>query len=117
MRTEGGTTPPLARKCKDEFPDLFTFHSLISSKIKPPRHNNVLVARENTYFFYFLFSETVKICAVRKRNISIFSLVRHQEVSQEAPFDIPENDPGESWPEHGEIVFDNYQARIAREFN
>jgi hypothetical protein len=26
-----GTTPPLARKCKDEFPDLFTYHSLISA--------------------------------------------------------------------------------------
>jgi hypothetical protein len=59
----------------------------------------------------------VKICLVRESKISIFSLVLHQEVSQEAPFDIPENDPGESWPEHGEIVFDNYQARIARELN
>jgi hypothetical protein len=33
-----------------------------------------------------------------------------QETPQEAPFDIPENDPGHSWPEHGEIVFDNYQV-------
>jgi hypothetical protein len=55
----------------------------------------------------------VKIGVVRESKVSIFSFVRHQEVSQEAPFDIPENDPGESWPEHGEIVFDNYQARIA----
>jgi hypothetical protein len=31
MRTEGCTVPLLARKCKDEFPDLFTFHSLISA--------------------------------------------------------------------------------------
>jgi hypothetical protein len=51
-----------------------------------------------------------------KEKFSIFSLVLHQEVSQEAPFDIPENDPGESWPEHGEIVFDNYQARMAGSF-
>jgi hypothetical protein len=29
---------PLAGKCKDEFPDLLTYYSLISSKIKL-RHN------------------------------------------------------------------------------
>jgi hypothetical protein len=25
QRTEGGTTPPLAHKCKDQFPDLFIY--------------------------------------------------------------------------------------------
>jgi len=48
--------------------------------------------------------------------VPIPSLLGLQEVPQEAPFDIPENDPGESWPEHGEIVFDNYQARILLSF-
>ena len=35
----------------------------------------------------------------------------YQEIVQEAAFDVPENDPGEEWPEHGVIKFDNYQTR------
>jgi hypothetical protein len=31
VNNEGVTTPPLARKCKDDFPDLCSFRSLISS--------------------------------------------------------------------------------------
>ena len=30
--------------------------------------------------------------------------------NQEAPFDVPENDPGSEWPEHGVVKFDNYQV-------
>ena len=30
--------------------------------------------------------------------------------NQEAPFDVPENDPGSEWPEHGVVKFENYQV-------
>ena len=46
------------------------------------------------------------------RDISRTPLIReYQEIVQEAAFDVPENDPGEEWPEHGVIKFDNYQTR------
>ena len=32
--------------------------------------------------------------------------------NQEAPFDVPENDPGSEWPEHGVVKFENYQVGV-----
>ena len=43
--------------------------------------------------------------------VSVERISEYQEIVQEAPFDVPENDPGESWPENGVIKFENYQTR------
>ena len=43
--------------------------------------------------------------------VSVERIKEYQEIVQEAAFDAPENDPGEEWPEHGVIKFDNYQTR------
>ena len=43
--------------------------------------------------------------------VSVERIQEYQEVPQEAPFDIPENDPEPEWPEHGEVQFANYQTR------
>ena len=41
----------------------------------------------------------VNVCSLHKLTLN-----------QEAPFDVPENDPGSEWPEHGVVKFDNYQV-------
>jgi len=43
--------------------------------------------------------------------VSVERIKEYQETPQEAPFDVPENDPGSEWPEHGVVTFDNYQTR------
>ncbi|XP_023349637.1 canalicular multispecific organic anion transporter 2 isoform X2 [Eurytemora carolleeae] len=48
---------------------------------------------------------------VETNMVSVERIQEYQEVPQEAPFDIPENDPEPEWPEHGEVWFDNYQTR------
>ena len=48
---------------------------------------------------------------VETNMVSVERIQEYQEVPQEAPFDIPENDPEPEWPEHGEVRFDNYQTR------
>ena len=34
-----------------------------------------------------------------------------QEIAEEAPLHIPEQDPPKEWPQHGVVKFDNYQTR------
>merc|ERR1719283_342862 len=48
---------------------------------------------------------------VETNMVSVERISEYQEIVQEAPFDVPENDPGESWPENGVIKFENYQTR------
>ena len=57
------------------------------------------------------------VSSVRAYPSSVYVYPFHQlTVNQEAPFDVPENDPGSEWPEHGVVTFDNYQvARISGE--
>merc|ERR1719397_1471840 len=43
--------------------------------------------------------------------VSVERIKEYQEITEEAPFDVPENDPGSEWPEHGVVKFDNYQTR------
>ena len=48
---------------------------------------------------------------VETNMVSVERIQEYQEVPQEAPFEVPENDPGSEWPEHGVVKFDNYQTR------
>ena len=48
---------------------------------------------------------------VETNMVSVERIREYQEVVQEAAFDVPENDPGQDWPEHGVIKFTNYQTR------
>ena len=34
-----------------------------------------------------------------------------QEIAEEAPLNIPEQDPPSEWPQYGVVKFDNYQTR------
>ena len=48
------------------------------------------------------------ILLVPQSNYFVFSL---QEIAEEAPLHIPEQDPPKEWPQHGVVKFDNYQTR------
>jgi len=48
---------------------------------------------------------------VETNMVSVERIKEYQETPQEAPFDVPENDPGSEWPEHGVVKFENYQTR------
>jgi len=48
---------------------------------------------------------------VETNMVSVERIQEYQETPQEAPFDVPENEPGSAWPEHGVVKFDNYQTR------
>ena len=66
-----------------------------------------------------IFLNSSRVLSIKPQNCNTFTLgfSFHQlTVNQEAPFDVPENDPGSEWPEHGVVTFDNYQvARISGE--
>ena len=48
---------------------------------------------------------------VETNMVAVERIREYQEILQEAPFEVPENEPGSEWPEHGVIKFDNYQTR------
>merc|ERR1711936_580852 len=48
---------------------------------------------------------------VETNMVAVERIQEYQEVPQEAPFEVPENDPGNDWPENGVVKFDNYQTR------
>jgi len=48
---------------------------------------------------------------VETNMVSVERIQEYQEVPQEAPFSVPENDPHAGWPEYGVINFENYQTR------
>ena len=48
---------------------------------------------------------------VETNMVAVERIREYQEITQEAPFEVAENEPGSEWPEHGVIKFDNYQTR------
>lgn len=48
---------------------------------------------------------------VETNMVAVERIQEYQEIPEEAPFAVPENDPDEDWPAHGEVKFDNYQTR------
>jgi len=48
---------------------------------------------------------------VETNMVSVERIREYQEITQEAPVDVPENDPPQEWPENGVIKFENYQTR------
>ena len=49
---------------------------------------------------------------VETNMVSVERIREYQGAPQEAPFDLPENDPPKEWPEHGVIEFENYETRF-----
>ena len=47
---------------------------------------------------------------VETNMVSVERIREYQEITEEAAFDLPENDPGQDWPENGVIKFENYQV-------
>ena len=47
---------------------------------------------------------------VETNMVSVERIREYQEIKEEAAFDLPENDPGQDWPENGVINFENYQV-------
>ena len=54
------------------------------------------------------FSRSLKSHKARTLCNFVYSL---QEIAEEAPLHIPEQDPPKEWPQHGVVKFDNYQTR------
>ena len=48
---------------------------------------------------------------MEKAIVSVERIREYQNTPVEAPIHIPENDPPESWPEHGVIQFEEYATR------
>ena len=43
--------------------------------------------------------------------VGVERIKEYQEIEEEAPLLMPEQDPPENWPEFGVVKFDNYQTR------
>lgn len=43
--------------------------------------------------------------------VSVERISEYQNTPQEAPFDIPHQDPPKEWPQYGVVKFENYQTR------
>ena len=43
--------------------------------------------------------------------VSVERIIEYQNVTQEAPYELPDQDPPKDWPQYGVVKFDNYQTR------
>ncbi len=43
--------------------------------------------------------------------VGVERIKEYQEIKEEAPLLMPEQDPPENWPEFGVVKFENYQTR------
>ena len=48
---------------------------------------------------------------VETNMVSVERISEYQQVKQEAPYEIPEQDPPPEWPQYGAVTFENYQTR------
>ena len=48
---------------------------------------------------------------VETNMVSVERISEYQQVAQEAPFEIPAQDPPPEWPQYGAVTFENYQTR------
>ena len=44
--------------------------------------------------------------------VGVERIKEYQEIKEEAPLLMPEQDPPENWPEFGVVKFENYQTRF-----
>ena len=43
--------------------------------------------------------------------VSVERISEYQNTPQEAPFDMPDQDPPKEWPQYGVVRFENYQTK------
>ena len=43
--------------------------------------------------------------------VSVERISEYQNTSQEAPFDMPDQDPPKEWPQYGVVRFENYKTK------
>jgi len=46
--------------------------------------------------------------------VGVERIKEYQEIKEEAPLLMPEQDPPENWPEFGVVKFENYQTRYGK---
>jgi len=62
----------------------------------------------------WLFDDLRYFAELEKSIVSVERIREYQNTEIEAAFEKPESDPPKTWPEHGKIVFDNYQTRYRK---
>ena len=48
---------------------------------------------------------------VETNMVAVERIREYQEILEEAPCEVLENEPGSEWPEHGVVKLENYQTR------
>ena len=56
----------------------------------------------------FLVAQTSEI---ETNMVGVERVKEYQEIKEEAPLEMPGQDPPPTWPEYGEVIFDDYQTR------
>ncbi|KAG0077209.1 hypothetical protein BGZ92_002023 [Podila epicladia] len=51
------------------------------------------------------------VCSLETTIVSVERVKEYSELTPEAPYEIPDSKTGKSWPEHGQIEFQNYSTR------
>ena len=51
------------------------------------------------------------VSEVETNMVGVERIKEYQEIEEEAPLEIPEQDPPKEWPAYGVVKFDNYQTR------
>ncbi len=51
------------------------------------------------------------VSEIETNMVGVERIKEYQEIKEEAPLEMPGQDPPPSWPAHGVVKFDNYQTR------
>ena len=51
------------------------------------------------------------VSEVETNMVGVERIKEYQEITEEAPLNMPQQDPPPEWPQYGVVKFDNYQTR------